>query len=132
LRQEWNFGCNPPNYIWFVVGTMEGSSEIPRAFHRQEILPGGVGFITGGLRAPFTCPTQTTLFHYGLSQPFGADIGTNVGIPGSTAMPLAFHAMTELYDGSFLLSGGITRPNVFCGPPNGSLACVSQAWTCVP
>jgi hypothetical protein len=44
-------------------------------------------------------------------------------------MPLAHHTLTELYDGSFLLAGGITGT---CFNPCLTFFAVAQAWTFVP
>ncbi len=83
------------------------------AFHGQETVANGTAIINGGYIGDFVTliASSQSGSHDGTTFTTGAPVGTNIGIPGSTASPRGSHSVTKLWDGSLLIMGGFTSPD---------------------
>lgn len=128
----WNQVYVPSGNYWVPTGALEGVNEIGRGFHRQATLPNGRTMVVGGIREQVLPNPTSTVLDLATSGPqfFRAPIGTNIGIPGAAAVPVFGHSLTLLYDGSFLITGGLS--GILMAPIPIPFTAVDQAWVYIP
>ncbi len=88
--------------------TIENPLSFAVAFVQQAATEAGAALVTGGHTDTFTTlnASPAAALHDGTTITLKADIGVNAGFPAQVATAAGNHAMTRLFDGTFLVTGG--------------------------